>query len=486
MGASILERYSKFFDKIKSFANKLNNWITSKRILYLISNYEADGIAATSILIRLIYALRGRFHLRFVDFIDYYWINNFVNEFSSKLDKGFFVFIDNGAFVLHYLQKNFPADRVLVLDHKPKNPKNGHHNILYIDLEDMGINGAFEISSSVLTYLIAKQISNNNDELESSDFIKEIAPFAVIGALGAKQDVGAKHSLIEINKLVLDECINMGLIEEVRDLRLFRKDQPISISLTETFDPFLIGLTNNKRNVNEFLLKLDIPPSISVNDLDIQKKSELNSELIKHLINPKDSTGTNYILTKEIEKSYLKDARLFSIILNVCGIMGSPNIGLEICLGDRGAQLKKASEILEDYRNLLTEGLDHVSTPDNILETSLIQCVMINDMLDEKMVIPVLTTALNCHILNPEKIPIGAVELENDMIALYAFVYYRENNIKDYNIWEALRLTNKKLKIDTKTIGNKMKSRVLIPKETDLSLYLDTLDEMFKKQISES
>ncbi|MHA1268847.1 MAG: hypothetical protein ACTSPY_03595 [Candidatus Helarchaeota archaeon] len=478
-----MEQYSKFFSIIKTIANKLYEWISSGNIIYLISGYDADGISASSIIIKLIHRLEGKFHLRFINNIDLNWIKSFIGEFKNKIESSYFIFLDLGITTLHYLNKHFPHGQVIVIDHDFPRNKIRHYDILYTNLVELGINGNFEISSSGIAYFIIKEINKLNIELGSSNFIENLPILGIIGALGDNQDVGNKHTLIGLNNLIINDCKQMDLIIEEENLRFFRHDGPILVSLLETLDPYLIDLTNDKRKINELLLKLNIPSNIPLNELNTQQKSILNENLLQFIHDAKDLVGINYFYKKETHIDILKNLREFSLLLNACGRLNFPGIGLSICLGDRGVQLKEAKELYKKYRDAISICLDWVRTPPNIIETENIQCIIAENFIGEKLIIPVIMISLKCHFLNPEKIPLGYLNYNENSKVIYTVVHSQEYIEKGIDIWEALKQTNKKLKIETKTIGNKIKSRVIIPKTIQIQQYLNILNENIQKQI---
>jgi len=477
-----LEQYSKFFDRVNVIAKKLNEWITSGEIIYIISNYEADGIAASATLIKLIVNLEGKFHLRFIDYIDKEWVIKYTDEFKNRIEEGYFIFLDIGSTTLHYLNKFFPHNKVIVLDNDYLRSKSGSYDLLYFNLDELNIDGESEISTSGITYYVARAICQLNVELGSSGLIEDLLPFGIIGALGDNQDKGEMHGLLGLNKLILDDCKELKLIDEQKGPRFFRQESHILNSLLETIEPYLNGLTNNKKAVSDLLIKLNIPLNITLKDLNNQKISELNSELIKYTPARKDIVGINYIFLKEMPKSVLRDAREYAILLNACGRLNFPSTGLRVCLGDRGTQLREATNLYKKYRDSITFYLDWISTPDNLIEKSLIQCILGDSIITNRLIIPIISIALKNHILNPNKIVIGYLQYKQDVNIVYGITPFQGEN-KKINIWEVIKQTNKKLKIDTKTIGNRKKAIVKISNKINIKEYLDILESIIKKQI---
>jgi RecJ-like exonuclease len=478
-----LEDYPKFIEKISELSDILLEWINSGEIICLISHYEADGICATAIISKLIYNMNGKFHARFVNHIDMEWISDFLEEFDKK--ENYFVFLDIGAETLHYINRFFNSERVMVIDHNLQRSKKSRHNLNFLNLQNLEIDGNRDISSAGMAYFIVKEINNKKIEMASLGLIEELAPLGVIGALGDNLTTGKKNILTGVNKIIVEDCKKMNLLKDEEDLRFFGQYTSIKESLSQTIDPYIIDITNNEIKTNELLMKLDIPSNIPIKQLNDKKKTELNEELIEKIQNPQELVGINYILLKESKTGPLYDAREFSILLNACGRFGSSSVGLAVCMNDRGMHLKEAIKLYGEYLKKIQFYMDWISTPDNYLETNLIQCIMGNNMINERFIKPVSYIAYKTHKLNPEKIIMGYVDKKDNRI-ITVFIESEDFIKKEVNIWEALKQTNKKLKIDTKTIGNKIKARVKIPIDIDIKQYLELLDEFVQKQIGKN
>jgi RecJ-like exonuclease len=60
-----------------------------------------------------------------------------------------------------------------------------------------------------------------------------------------------------------------------------------------------------------------------------------------------------YTLAGEDKRSQLRDAREFATLLNACGRIGRPGVGVAICMGDRNSMLTAGEEINTQYRTTL-------------------------------------------------------------------------------------------------------------------------------------
>ncbi len=82
-----------------------------------------------------------------------------------------------------------------------------------------------------------------------------------------------------------------------------------------------------------------------------------------------DLVGTTYALVAESVGTELRDASEFSTLLNATARYDRADVGLAVCLGDRGAALDRARTLLGNHRRNLSEGLQWVKTEGVTTET---------------------------------------------------------------------------------------------------------------------
>ena len=71
--------------------------------------------------------------------------------------------------------------------------------------------------------------------------------------------------------------------------------------------------------------------------------------------------GYTYTFPMEDRRSFLREGREFSTMLNSCGRIGRPSVGISICMGDRNKALKEAEVILKEYRSRIREYMNTIS-----------------------------------------------------------------------------------------------------------------------------
>jgi len=65
--------------------------------------------------------------------------------------------------------------------------------------------------------------------------------------------------------------------------------------------------------------------------------------------------GYTYTFPREDRRSFLRDGREFSTMLNSCGRISKSGVGIAICMGDRNKILREGETILSEYRKLIRE-----------------------------------------------------------------------------------------------------------------------------------
>ena len=65
--------------------------------------------------------------------------------------------------------------------------------------------------------------------------------------------------------------------------------------------------------------------------------------------------GYTYTFPREDKRSFLRDCREFSTMLNSCGRINKSGVGISICMGDRNKMLREGEKILGEYRSLIRD-----------------------------------------------------------------------------------------------------------------------------------
>ncbi len=318
----------------------------------VVHHYDADGCSSGAIMYRAIEREGKK--------VTKIWVKQLYKETIDEI-KGMgknYVFVDFGSGQLGYLIKEF-GDNLFVFDHHQKTEAD-HPN--HFSPFNHGINGGNEISASGIAYLFAKTLNEKNSDL---------LPLAIVGAVGDVQDFSGK--LIGLNAEIAQEGKKLGLVKIENDLRLYgRVTRPLVQFLMFSSSPMLPEITANEGNSVKFLQELGIELKRggtwrTYNDLSAEEKKKLASGLILHLHKHKvpewkikELIGEVYSFPKENQKQPVSEAKEYSTLLNACGRHGHADIGVAICLGDRGEKYLEAMALMQEHRRQLREGIEWV------------------------------------------------------------------------------------------------------------------------------
>ncbi len=410
--------------------------------IHVFSHLDADGVAAAGIMGKALFRLDARFRIRVTQWVD----EKIINEITA--DKPQLVILtDFGSGYLDLLNEKVPDFKVLILDHHQitGNAENG--NFVHVNPHLHGIDGASDISGSGVAYFVAKAVSTENVDL---------APIALIGALGDIQDKYEQRKLGGLNEKIVEDAVNANLVKVEKDLTFFgRETRPIHKTLAATTSPFIPGISGEEGASVAFLNSLGIKLKDgekwrALRDLTEDEKKKLCSALADHLLSKglhfevANLIGHVYILTKEEPWTPLRDAREFGVVLNSTGRMDRPSLGIAVCMGDRGAALEEANKALEDYRKNINKYLTWVmEKPERMKELENIYVVYGENFINEK-IIGTVSSILATSMPNSEKPIIAYANMEAEGVAKFSA---RTTDVvvhKGINLGEVMRVASEK------------------------------------------
>jgi len=326
-------------------AVELSKILRKQDDILVVTHIDADGITAGAIAYRALERIGKEVEISFAKSLD--------EEIIERIrDKNKFVwFTDLGSGQISLLK----GINCIITDHHIPEKPTGNQLNPHI----FGYDGSLELSGATTTYLVARNLGLNFD----------LSALAIVGAVGDLQD-SANGRLIGLNRFIVDEASKNGFIEVRRDIRFFGKQtRPVYKMLEYTFDPFLPGISGDERGAIEFLRSLGIPLKDGDLwrrwiDLSSEEKRRIVSEIVKLLVESNypyelilKIVGETYLLREEEEGTELKDAMEFSTLLNATARYGEEEIGLKICLGERGKTFSRAKSLLANHRRNLCDGL---------------------------------------------------------------------------------------------------------------------------------
>jgi single-stranded-DNA-specific exonuclease len=358
-----------------------------KRIL-VVTHIDADGLCSGTIVLSALERMKANVTIRCVQDLDPDTIGNL-----SSQGFDYHIFTDLASTLVGELESSL-SGKYLVIDHHQISEED-RLSPSVVNAWAYGYDGGREACSSAMAYIFASSLDPLN---------KDLSPLAVVGALADRQDGGPGRSLTGLNRAALEDAQSLGLLAVSKDLTFTgRETRPIHESIALTSTPYLRGLTGSKDAVLAALhqagLKLKEGGTWrTISSLTPEEKMKL-TEIIASFLGGEGATeamaglvGEVYTLMLEDSFTPLRDSRDFGTLLNSCGRMGAPGVGIAVCLGDRGESLVAALKVLTEYRSGLGRALESLMADASRVERhgSLV-LVRGEGIVDEKLLGPVLS-----------------------------------------------------------------------------------------------
>ncbi|MDX1595875.1 MAG: DHH family phosphoesterase [Nitrosopumilaceae archaeon] len=350
MGFSLDESLSLFKDKI-------NDCIKSGKSIAVTTHIDCDGLTSGSIITKALIRAGAKCTVRTSKEFNDNVINNLKKE-----SRDFQVITDLAGGFAKELDSEF-GDNWIVLDHHEiSEEEQDSPNV--INAWKYGIDGGSEICAGGMAYLAANALDENNSDLSA---------IAVVSALGDRQDQGEKKSFTGKNFEIANTAKELGFLDIDLDLILVgRETRPLPDALAFTSQPFIEGLTWNRDSclsiLNSSGIKLKdggrwrVPAELN----EDEKRKVIES--ITKFTSGKNATdimseliGYTYTFPHEDKRSFLRDGREFSTMLNSCGRISKSGVGIAICMGDRNKILREGEKILSEYRKMIREYMNIIN-----------------------------------------------------------------------------------------------------------------------------
>jgi RecJ-like exonuclease len=393
------------------------------------------------------------------------------------------IFTDLGSDYASLLRQKTQDIKVVVLDH---HQLGGEliSDFLCVNPHLFGIDGARDISSSGIAYFVARAIDNVNMDL---------APIAVVGALGDLQDKYDQRMLGGLNENIVEDAKSQGLLTVEKDLIFFgRETRPIHKTLASTTNPFIPGISGEEDKSLAFLVSLDIKPKYgdkwrALRDLSEDEKKRLCSALADYLLSKglhyeiSNLIGHVYTLNKEEPWTPLRDGREFAVLLNAAGRMDKPGVGVAVCMGDRGSALEEASKILEEYRRTINKYLGWImEKSERIREMENIYVVYGEDFIDDKIV-GAISSILTTSLPNPEKPLIAYADVREEGLVKVSARTIDTVAHKGVNLGEVMQVAAEKCL--GKGGGHNVAAGAQVPIE-NVETFIKLVNELVGKQLA--
>jgi single-stranded-DNA-specific exonuclease len=274
------------------------------------------------------------------------------------------LFTDFGSGQLDVIVEYDGAFTPIIADHhQPADAETAYHCNPLLE----GVNGASELSGAGAAYCLARALED--DGVDNRD----LAALAVVGAVGDMQ--AGVDGLTGANEGIVAEGVDAGVLREGTDLAMYgRQTRPLPKLLEYASDVRIPGITGDESGAVRFLADLDLDLRADGEwkrwiDLTDDERRTVASALLKRAVSSgvpadrvNDLIGTTYTLTAEAEGTELRDVSEFSTLLNATARYERADVGLAVCLGDRGEALDRARTLLRNHRKNLSEGLELVKS----------------------------------------------------------------------------------------------------------------------------
>jgi RecJ-like exonuclease len=472
------EQLDSLQNSAKQAAELILKTIENAEFIHIVSHLDADGLAAAGIIGKALARLGAFFRIRIER-----WLDEKVAGSIAADKPALIIFADFGSGNLDVLNSQLADNQVVILDHH-QTTEEANPAFVHVNPHLHGIDGSRDLSGAGVAYLVAKALDKANIDL---------APIAVVGALGDLQDKYESRALGGANKMIVEDAEATGALQTETDLLFFgRETRPIHKALAYTTVPFIPDISGQEDRSVAFLASIGITPKKgdkwrALRDLSEEEKKKLCSTLADHLTSKGLSgnialnlIGCVYMLTHEEPWTPLRDAREFSVLLNATGRMGKGGVGVAICMGDRGSALEEASKVLDEYRRAITKYLGWLTEkPGRIEELNSIYVAHGEGIIDDKM-IGTISSILSTNLPKLEKPLIAYSAVKGEEFAKFSARTLDPVVRKGLNLGEILKIAAEKY--SGRGGGHNIAAGAQVPIK-NIDAFIKLVDELVKKQL---
>ncbi len=478
MGLAAQQNIEGFLASENEAAKVILETVKKDGFILVFSHLDADGVAAAGIMGKMLTRLDARFRIRVMQWVDDKIIGEVIADKPQLV-----ILTDFGSGYLDLLNEKIPKVKVVILDHHQTTSKVVNPNFVQVNPHLFGIDGATDVSGSGVAYFAAKAVNAANIDL---------APIALVGALGDMQDKYEQRSMRSLNEIIVNDGVSSGLLKVEKDLIFFgRETRPIYKMLATTTNPFIPGLSGQETEALNFVANLGIPLKQgdklrALCDLTDDERKRLCSALADYLLSKglhlevENLIGYVYVLTKEEPNTALRDAREFAVVLNSAGRMDRPSLGIAICMGDRKAALEESNKILEDYRKSINKYLGWVNEkPERMRELQNIYVIYGENFINEK-IIGTVSSIIVSSLANNEKPLLAFANIEAEKAAKFSGRTTEAALRKGVNLGDVMRIASEEH--GGKGGGHNIAAGAQVPLDK-LESFIKTADELVGRQL---
>jgi RecJ-like exonuclease len=451
-------------------ANEVAAIIRNSTEIHIVTHIDADGIAAGAIASETLRRLRKEYSLECIKQLDEVVIDRLLSERHELV-----WFTDLGSGI----STQYPEIKKIITDHHECPP--GSDAPFHFNPHLFGRDGSFELSGAGATYLVSKVLDPKN---------KDLSALAIVGAIGDLQD-RKFCELRGMNIEIVNDGKEVDVLKSIKDIRYFGKEtRPLSKFLQYASDPLIPGISGREDACLALLQEQQIRLKDGDHwrtwvDLNKEEKRRIISTIIQMLLSKGFGyqtairlLGETYLLCKEEEGTELHDAKEFATLLNSTARYGQHEVGLRVCLGDRGKWFKEALNLLSGHRHNLVEGLQF-AREEKLQKRTYLQYFHAGDGIRDTIIGIVTNMMLNAEDIDKELPLIGFAHTENGEVKVSARA---TQSLVDRGLDLAAALTKAAKELNGFGGGHNIAAGATIPKGKEEE-FLQIVDREIKLQL---
>lgn len=337
--------------KLLSILSKAADTIRGHNFIQIYSHYDADGITAATIIGKTLQRAGKEYRITiFPTLTDEFM--HIIEDTPSEC----IVISDLGASYIDRLEK-IDCD-VVVLDHHTL--RGTSEKVCYANPHMFGVDGMTSGCGATMAFLFAVTLDEGNWDL---------APLAIAGIVGDRQHL---NGMSGFNTFVLDGAIERGLVRPMPG-SLIPAGRIFDELLVST-DPYIRGVSGDRKGVSALLMDAGIPEDRDYVDLTEEETVRLSSVIAVKLIGQGVSREKLEELarTKYYLPGWNTEAENLSSVLNSCGRQNLPSIGIGAGMGDEEC-LRQARDLDTASKRQLVESMRTLDDGKSIIQMENIQ-----------------------------------------------------------------------------------------------------------------
>lgn len=451
-------------------ANDIARIVRGSSKIHIVTHIDADGITAGAIASESLRRLGKEYSIECIKQLDEVVIAKLLNENHELV---WFTDLGSG------LSTQYPEIRKIITDHHECPPDSDA--LFHLNPHLFGRDGSYELSGAGATYFVSRALSKKN---------KDLSALAVVGAVGDLQD-RRFCALRGLNEEIVKDGWEAGVLQTMKDIRYFgRETRPLAKLLQYATDPLIPGVSGREDASVAFLQELQIQLKEkdvwrTWVDLRKEEKRRIISAIIQMLLSKgfgyqvaERVLGESYILCKEEEGTVVHDAKEFATLLNSTARYGQYEVGLQVCLGDRGSWLKEALNLLSGHRQNLVEGLQF-AREEKIQKRTYVQFFHAGDGIRDTIIGIVTNMMLNTEDVDKALPLIGFAHTEKGEVKVSARA---TQNLVDRGLDLATALTRAAKELNGIGGGHNIAAGATIPKGKEEE-FLQVVEREIKLQL---